>query len=252
MRETLIVGNWKMNGSISLIKEMVETLRSEIDVNNLPCTVAFCPPALYVDSFLAAVKDTGIKVGTQNIYPKPSGAFTGEISAPMLKEWQVDFCIVGHSERRSYFGETDEMVNQKSAILLENGIRPIICVGETLDQRESGEHESVVIDQLNKALANLSSDQLKSCVIAYEPVWAIGTGKTATSEQANQMHKVIRKQLEAISGSETAEAFPILYGGSANAKNAAELLAQSDIDGLLVGGASLKPADFSTMIKAKS
>lgn len=252
MREILIAGNWKMNGSIALIGQMMETLRSKLDISKPPCSIAICPPYLYAAALQSAVEGTAVAVGVQNVYTETQGAYTGETSAPIIKECGIPFCIVGHSERRTYFGETDKIVNQKAKILLDHGIRPIICVGETLEQRESGNHEAIVIDQVKKALEGFSKDQLKQSVLAYEPIWAIGTGKTATPEQANQMHKVIRKELESIGGSDIAQDFTIQYGGSVNAKNAKELLGQPDIDGALVGGASLKPDDFVTIILAVS
>lgn len=250
VRRKLIAGNWKMNGSVSLAKELINTIKEKVQLDQSSCQVAICPPFTLLGAFGDAAQNTAVLTGAQNVYTKPSGAYTGEISVNLLKEVNATYCIIGHSERRTYFGETDELVNEKTKILLENGIRPIVCVGETLEEREAGNHEKVVIDQINKDLSGISADQLMQCVIAYEPVWAIGTGKTATPEQANQMHTVIRAQLAELFSQEKADQTLILYGGSMNAKNADSLLQQSDIDGGLIGGASLKPDDFCVIIQA--
>ncbi len=247
----LVVGNWKMNGSRSLIEQMVETLKQEV-LNPPLAQVAICPPFPLIPALESAVAQSSIGVGAQNVSNHLSGAYTGDVSVSMLKEFNVTYGIVGHSERRSYFGETDELVQQKVKILLEHGIRPIMCIGESLEQRESGEHEATVLYQLVEGLKDIAADQIAQCVIAYEPVWAIGTGKTATPEQANQMHQVIRTKLIELTSEESAKAIPILYGGSVKGSNAAELLNQSDIDGALVGGASLKPDDFCQIIRGAS
>ncbi len=248
--EKFIIGNWKMNGSQSLIKTMVEALHKTIEQDSPNAQVVVCPPFPYLGLLQKTIQGTAVKAGAQNVYYELSGAYTGEISVNMLNEWGSTYCIIGHSERRSYFGETDELVQKKAVVLLENNITPVICVGETLEQREKGEHESTVVGQLTKALDGISASDLARCIIAYEPVWAIGTGKTATDEQANDMHKVARTKLAELTDDNTAKNIPILYGGSVNAKNAAGLLSQSDIDGSLVGGASLKPDDFCTIVKS--
>ena len=246
----LIIGNWKMNGSGSLIATMVEALKGVIEQTSSRAQVVICPPFPYLGLLKQAVGEGAIGIGAQNVHTQLSGAFTGEISVTILKEWGTTHCIVGHSERRSNFGETDELVQQKAKILLEHKIQPVICVGESLQQRENSQHESTVIGQLTIALNGISTEKLAQCIIAYEPVWAIGTGKTATAEQANQMHVVIRSKLAEYTTESMARIIPILYGGSVNAKNAGSLLQQSDIDGSLVGGASLKPEDFCQIIQA--
>ena len=249
MKRNLVVGNWKMNGSVSLIAEMVQALRAN-EKPEVSCQIAICPPFTLLGTLHEAAKDSAIAVGAQNVYTETSGAYTGEISVSLLKEWGTTYCIVGHSERRVSFGETDSFVHDKVEVLLNNGIRPIFCVGESLEQREQGIHESKIVQQINEGLKGFSSEQLTQCVIAYEPIWAIGTGKTATPEQANQMHGVIRKEVEKLSSKEIADSLHILYGGSVSGGNAKILLSQSDIDGALVGGASLKPADFCQIINA--
>lgn len=237
-----------MNGSSSLIKEIVAALKSSSNLDSSKVQVVICPPAPFLSLLQKTIGESTIKTGAQNSYTQASGAYTGEISATMLKEVGVSFGIVGHSERRSYFGETDKIVQQKAKILLAHDLQPIICVGESLEQRENGEYENTILKQLNAGLAEFTLEELTQCVIAYEPIWAIGTGKTASPEQANQMHEVIRGKLTELTNEEVAKTIPILYGGSVNAKNAQTLLGQPQIDGALVGGASLKPEDFITII----
>lgn len=239
-----------MNGSKALIQELVSAITNQQKVE--PGSVVICPPFLLVSSLLEATKDTGIGVGAQNVHTELSGAYTGETSTPLLQELGIGYCIVGHSERREYFGEDDVLVNLKIKRLLEANIVPIYCVGELLEQREQNQHESTVIAQMKDGLKDLSADDLRRCVIAYEPVWAIGTGKTATPEQANSMHTVIRKQIAEIGGEDVAQQMQILYGGSVKGANANDLLGQSDIDGALVGGASLKADEFCKIIAAAS
>ncbi|MBF0276549.1 MAG: triose-phosphate isomerase [SAR324 cluster bacterium] len=239
-----------MNGSQALVASMVESIKSVINQTSSSVQVVVCPPFPYLGVLKQAIGDANIGIGAQNVHTQLSGAFTGEISVGILKDWQTTHCLVGHSERRSLFGETDQLVQEKTKLLLDHEIKPVICVGETLEQRESGQHESTVTQQLKVALKGLSSSELERSVVAYEPVWAIGTGKTASEEQANQMHIVIRKTLEEHATPDLAKSVMILYGGSVNAKNAGSLLQQSDIDGCLVGGASLKPEDFSQIIQA--
>jgi len=248
MRGKLIAGNWKMNGSFSLIDEMFKVLCPSVEKG--VCEVVICPPDVLISSMKKKFEGTRIAVGAQNVHSEVSGAFTGETSVSLLQECEVHWCIVGHSERRMIFDETDEFIRSKTETLLKHAIRPILCVGETLQQRESGNYEEVVFAQLGKGLAGLEEDDQLRCVVAYEPVWAIGTGKTATPEQANSMHRVIRNELESIGSSKVAEKMMILYGGSVNAENAETLLSQSEIDGVLVGGASLKTEVFPQIVKA--
>ncbi|MBC8258332.1 MAG: triose-phosphate isomerase [SAR324 cluster bacterium] len=250
MRTRLVVANWKMNGSFALLDEMLSILEPLMD--KTASEVVLCPPDVLLSSMKSAVEGTQIAVGAQNVHSEVSGAFTGETSAGLLQECGVQWCIVGHSERRNLFAETDEFIRSKTETLLKHGIRPILCIGESLEQREAGKHEEVVIAQLGKGLAGLAVDDQNRCVVAYEPIWAIGTGKTATPEEANSMHKIIRKELESLASPEVAEKMQILYGGSVNAENAETLLSQSEIDGALVGGASLKTAAFPQIVVAGS
>ena len=245
MRKPIIAGNWKMNMTPTEAKTLVNELIPL--VKDAACEVVVCPP--YVDLALAAelTKGTNIRVGAQNIHWAEKGAFTGEISAAMLKDIGLRYAIVGHSERRQYQGESDQTVALKAKAALAAGITPIVCVGETLAEREAGKTEEVVKRQL-AAVIHENGCCITEIVVAYEPVWAIGTGKTATPEQAQAVHAVLRAQLQA--ASEKAAGIRILYGGSMNASNAAELLAQPDIDGGLIGGAALKAADFLTIIAA--
>ena len=248
MRAKLVAANWKMNGSFSLLDKVLDILRP--NMGNTSCQVVICPPHVLLSSLNNAVEGTGIEVGAQNVHSELSGAFTGETSAILLKECGVQWCIVGHSERRMLFDESDEFIRSKTGALLNHGIRPILCIGESLEERDSGKHEEVVVRQLRKGLSDLNIEDLSSCVVAYEPIWAIGTGKTATPEQANSMHAIIRKEIGSLGNSEVAANIQILYGGSVNVENAEYLLAQSEIDGALVGGASLKIEDFSHIVAA--
>ena len=248
MRAKLIAANWKMNGSFALIDSMHKVLSPLLKKTIFE--VVICPPDVLLSSMNNTVKGSRIAVGAQNVHSETSGAFTGETSAPLLQECGVQWCIVGHSERRILFGETDEFIRSKTETLLKHGIRPILCIGETLEHREYGNHEEVVIAQLVKGLSGLAVDHQKRCVLAYEPIWAIGTGKTATPEQANSMHKIIRKELESLASPEAAEKMQILYGGSVNVENAEILLSQSEVDGALVGGASLKIETFPQIVAA--
>ncbi|MBQ3201840.1 MAG: triose-phosphate isomerase, partial [Clostridia bacterium] len=211
--------------------------------------VVICPPYLAIPTAAELVKGTNIALGAQNIHWAEKGAFTGEISAKMLKEVGVSYAIIGHSERRQYFGETDETVNMRTKAAIAAGITSIICVGESLEERETGKTEAIVSAQAEKALAGIEAEDVKALVIAYEPIWAIGTGKTATKEQANETIACIRETVKKLYGKETAEAVRIQYGGSMNPKNAAELMAMPEIDGGLIGGASLKAEDFSKVVK---
>ena len=248
MRKPLIAGNWKMNGNRGLAAEMLQAMESSLDQTS--ADVVVCPPFSLLQNVGECFEKTPVFLGAQNVHAQLSGAYTGEISAPMLNEMDVKWCIVGHSERRAQFSETDAIVRQKVGILLQNGIQPIMCVGESLEEREAGKHEEVVVEQLKNGLSGLAADDQLRCTIAYEPVWAIGTGKTATPEQANSMHLVIRNQLAELANEQFATKMRILYGGSVNADNAEELLGQSEIDGALVGGASLKTDQFPDIITA--
>jgi triosephosphate isomerase len=211
--------------------------------------VAICPTFTSLAAAVEVLKGSNVKVGAQNIHWADNGAFTGEISGAMLKEIGVEYVIVGHSERRQYFGETDETVSKRVKAALKNGIKPIVCVGETLAEREANKTNAVLKTQLDGAFAGFSKEDMATVVIAYEPVWAIGTGKTATNEIAQDAHAFIRKELAALFGSDVAEAIRIQYGGSMKADNSAALIAQKDIDGGLVGGASLKASDFEALVK---
>lgn len=250
LRAAVIAGNWKMNNNRSQTKDLIEELRPL--VKDADCGIVVCVPFTNLETAIDAAKGSNIKVGAQNCHYEKSGAFTGEISADMLTEMGVEYVVIGHSERRQYFGETDETVNLRTKAALSAGLKVILCVGELLSDREKGITEEVVAMQTKVALAGISADELKNIIIAYEPVWAIGTGKTATSEQANEVNAFIRKTVESLYGKSSADAITIQYGGSMNASNADELLAQSDVDGGLIGGASLKAADFSAIINAAS
>ena len=242
-RKPFIAGNWKMNmtaeSGAKLIKELAPL------VANANCDVALCVPAILIPEMTKAAQGTNIAIGAENIHWAKSGAYTGEISADMLKEYGVKCAIIGHSERRQYFGETDESVNKRTLAALENGITPIVCVGETLEERESGVTESVLSRQLEQGLKGV--EDIAKVVIAYEPVWAIGTGKTATDEQAQETIAFIRKKIGQLFCPKCAERIIIQYGGSMNAGNCKGLMAQPDIDGGLIGGASLK-LDFATIV----
>ena len=245
-RKTLIAGNWKMNKTVAEALPLIEALKARAAVMQ-GVDVAVCPPFTTLAAVAKAVAGTPIRVGAQNVHWEASGAFTGEISAAMLAEIPVTYAIIGHSERRQYFGETDETVNKRLKAALAAGLTPIVCVGELLAQRESGQTEKVVAAQIAKGLAGLSAEQVARTVIAYEPVWAIGTGRTATPPQAQEVHALIRALLRQAHGS-VAESVRILYGGSMKKENARDLLSQPDIDGGLIGGASLKADEFLGII----
>ena len=248
-RKTIIAGNWKMNKTASETKKFAEELKALLPKAKW-CDIVVCVPSVNIAAALKGFKDARVSVGAQNVFYEKSGAYTGEVSADMLKDLGVKYVIIGHSERRQYFGETDFTVNRKVLAALEAGLHPIICVGETLEQRELGITMELIALQVKSALAGVPAEKLRKCVIAYEPVWAIGTGKTATAEQAQEVCEFIRATVRKLYDAKTARALPVLYGGSMNAKNCAELLACPDIDGGLIGGASLKPADFSVIINA--
>ena len=246
MRKKVIAGNWKMNMLPNEAMSFIETLSSQVkDTNN---EVILCVP--YTDLFysLLTVQGTNIKIGAQNMHWAEKGAYTGEVAPEMLKCIGVEYVIIGHSERRQYFAETDETVNKKLKAAIAHDLKPIVCVGETLEQRESGKTEEVITTQTKLALNGLSKEDVVKTIIAYEPIWAIGTGKTATSEDANNSIKAIRKEIENIYGKAVAKEVIILYGGSVKSTNAKELFETSDIDGGLVGGASLKADEFAKII----
>jgi triosephosphate isomerase (TIM) len=250
MRRKVIAGNWKMNKDIhetaNLIVELMERMKdfkSQVDV-------VICPPYTSLVVAKSLIKDSQIKLGAQNMSQYDDGAYTGEISAKMLTTIGCQYIIIGHSERRQYFKETDDLVNSKVRKALSVGLTPIVCIGETLEEREAGVTDRIITTQIKGVLRELSSSEVEKIIIAYEPVWAIGTGKNATPEQANQVHKLIRKLIGQLYSWSLAEKILIQYGGSMNAQNAASLLSQSDIDGGLIGGASLKSDAFLTIIQA--
>lgn len=248
-RKTVIAGNWKMNMLASEIKPFMEQLKENLPKTRT-CDVVLCTPAPLLPAMIKAGKDCKVAAGGQDVSKYEKGAYTGEVSAAQLADIGAKYCIVGHSERRQYHGEDDMLINAKVKALLEKGIIPIICVGESLEQREMDLTMEYVAYQVKAALSGVDASQLRRCIIAYEPIWAIGTGKTATAEQAEEVCQGIRAVVRGIYGARPARAVSILYGGSMNAKNAFELLAQPDIDGGLIGGASLKPVDFSEIVKA--
>ena len=248
-RKTIIAGNWKMNMLNSQVKPFAEELKGLINKAKW-CEVVVCVPYIMAPAALKAFKDCRIEVGVQNVNQFESGAYTGEVSANMLADLGVKYVIIGHSERRQYYGETDISVNQKVHAAINAGLSPIICVGETLEQRELGVTIELVTLQVKTALAGVPAEKMRKVVIAYEPIWAIGTGKTATAEQANEVCSEIRAVIRKLYGARIARAVTIQYGGSMNDGNAAELLAQPDIDGGLIGGASLVASKFAGIVSA--
>ena len=246
MKRDIIAGNWKMNNTQAGTKALIKDLAPL--VADATCEVVICVPFTDIEVARKAIRGTNIKLGAQNVHWAPKGAFTGEISAEMLKELKVEYVIIGHSERRQYFGETDASVNARTKAALLGGLKVILCVGETLEERESGKTAEVVIRQINGGLEGIEKADLKKIVVAYEPVWAIGTGKTATAQEANDTIAIIRKAVRKLYGKTAANALRIQYGGSMNAKNAAELMAMPEIDGGLIGGASLKAPDFAAVV----
>ena len=246
MRKPIIAGNWKMNKTPAEAKELVAALVES--VKDAECDVVVCVPATNFAAVKEAAEGSNIKLGAQNVHFAASGAYTGELSADMLKACGVEYVVIGHSERRQYFGETDKTVNLRTKAAVAAGIVPIICVGELKDERESGYTDIIVEYQTLMALHGLTNDEIKNVVIAYEPVWAIGTGLTATDEQANETIGVIRKAIERKYGKDVADTVRIQYGGSMNPKNVKGLMAQPEIDGGLIGGASLKAPDFTAVV----
>ncbi|MBO3063261.1 MULTISPECIES: triose-phosphate isomerase [Mammaliicoccus] len=250
MRKPIIAGNWKMNKTVQEAKDFVNELPALPDTNEVDSVI--CAPTLQLDALVNLTKEgvaQGLQIGAQNAYFEDNGAFTGETSPAALEDLGVKYVVLGHSERREYFGETDEDVNKKALAVFSHNMTPIICVGETLEEREAGKAESVVGGQVEAALKGFSKDQVKSTVIAYEPIWAIGTGKSSTSEDANQMCAHVRNVVAGAFSPEEADALRVQYGGSVKPENIKEYMAQSDIDGALVGGASLKVDSFVALLE---
>ena len=243
MRNKIIAGNWKMNmlpnEAINFLTELPNFIK------DCKHEVILCVPFIDLFYSLLAVQETNIKIGAQNMHWEEKGAYTGEVSGQMLKSINVEYVIIGHSERRAYFNETDETVNKKVKSALENELKPIVCVGESLEQKEAGKTEEIITGQIEKALEQINKEDMPKIIIAYEPIWAIGTGKTATAEDANNSIKAIRNKIKELYDEETAQNVHILYGGSVKASNAKELFETSDIDGALIGGASLKVDEFA-------
>ncbi|MEG2246381.1 MAG: triose-phosphate isomerase [Paraclostridium sp.] len=246
MRKPIIAGNWKMHKTIAEAVEFVDQIKGK--VNNTDVEAVICAPFTLLKDLKEATKGTDIKIGAQNMHYADNGAFTGEISAPMLNELNIDYVVLGHSERREYFNETNETVNKKVLKALESGIDPILCIGETLEEREANKTKDKCRVQVEKGLENVSKDDMKKVVIAYEPIWAIGTGKTATAEEANDVIAYVREVVKGLYGEEISEEVRIQYGGSVKPANVSEIMNQTDIDGALVGGASLQPADFTELV----
>lgn len=248
-RKTIIAGNWKMNHTASEAKQFAESFKAALPRNKW-CDIVLCVPFVDIPAAVRAFKDSRVAVGAQNVYFEKSGAFTGEISADMLRDLGVKYVIVGHSERRALFCETDDIVNRKVRAALDAQLHPIICVGESLQQREMGVTMELVALQVKAALSGVSAEEVRRCVIAYEPIWAIGTGRTATPEQAGEVCGFIRGIVRGLYGARIARSITIQYGGSMSPGNAEQLLALEDIDGGLIGGASLKSQDFAVIIGA--
>ncbi len=249
MRKKVIAGNWKMNMDLTGTVNLISGIKNGLDVAS-DVQVIVCPPFTSLETAVEMAKDSPIKVGAQNMFYEDSGAYTGEISAKMLKSVGCEYVILGHSERRAIFGESNEWINKKIHKALSEELNVIFCVGETLEERESGTMENVLKTQITEGLKNITEEQIKNVIIAYEPVWAIGTGKTATPQQADDAHKFIRNLITELYNANAAENFTIQYGGSVKPNNAAELLSQPNIDGALVGGAALKADSFIEIIKA--
>ncbi len=249
-RSAVIAGNWKMNNTPAETTALINEMKPL--VKDADCDVVLCVPFVDIAAAVEAAKGSNIKIGAENVHFKDSGAYTGEISAKMLTASGVEYVVVGHSERRQYFGETDQTVNLRTLAAVNAGLTAIVCVGETLEQRELGYTETLLKYQTKMALTNVSKEQLKNIIVAYEPVWAIGTGVTATAEQADEGNGYVRAAIAEVYGADVAETVTVQYGGSMNAKNADELVAKINVDGGLIGGASLKAADFAAIVKAAS
>ncbi len=251
MRTKIVAGNWKMNKTFSDAEELLTEIAEKIeDINLEGIEIIVCPPSLYLELATDVAEESKFAVGAQNVNENPKGAFTGEISVEMLDSVGVDYSIIGHSERRTYYKETNEQLAKKVDACLEGSISPIFCFGEVLEEREANKHFEVVKQQLEESLFHLKEAEMENVVLAYEPVWAIGTGKTASPEQAQEIHAFVRKTLADKYGQALADKISILYGGSCNPKNAKELFANPDVDGGLIGGASLKAEDFVSIVKS--
>lgn len=250
MKSKLVIGNWKMNQSFEEAESLATAIQDEIAEIHLQTEVVICPPFPYLELITDLADEANFYAGAQNCSQFNNGAYTGEVSAEMLVSLGVEFCIVGHSERRKYFGETNAIIAEKVNRLMEHELIPVVCCGEQLEDRKTGNHFKVVETQIQESLFHLSKEEIEHVVIAYEPVWAIGTGETATPAQAEEMHRFIRTLIEKKYGTEIAFNTYIIYGGSCNAKNAMDLFSQENVDGGLIGGASLKAADFVQIIEA--
>ena len=249
MRRYVIAGNWKMNMTPNSAKALINEMKPLV-AGKGNCDVVLCVPAIDIPAAVEAAAGSNIKIGAENVHFKASGAYTGEISAEMLCEAGVEYVVIGHSERCQYFGETDQTVNLRTLAALNAGLKAIVCVGETLEQRELGYTETLLKFQTKMALTNVTAEQMKNVIVAYEPVWAIGTGVTATADQADEGNGYVRAAIAEMFGAEVAEATTVQYGGSMNDKNAAELLSKENVDGGLIGGASLKSAAFAAIVEA--
>ncbi len=249
-RSAVIAGNWKMNKTPAETTALINEMKPL--VKDADCKVVLCVPFVDIDAAVKAAEGSNIEIGAENVHFKANGAYTGEISAEMLTACGVKYVVIGHSERRQYFGETDQTVNLRTLAALNAGLTAIVCVGETLEQRELGYTETLLKFQTKMALTNVTAEQLKNIIIAYEPVWAIGTGVTATADQADEGNGFVREAIAEVYGKEVADTVTVQYGGSMNAKNADELLSKINVDGGLIGGASLKAEDFSIIVKAAS
>ncbi len=250
MRKNIVAGNWKMNKTVQEGIELAKEVSKRVDAITPKCKIVLGTPFVHITEVVKNVNEDKIAVAAQNCANKESGAYTGEVSASMVKSTGAKYVILGHSERRAYYGENSTILKEKTDLALANDLLPIFCIGEVLSERESNKHFEVVKSQISDALFHLSADQFKKLVLAYEPVWAIGTGKTASSDQAQEMHAYIRGLVADKYGKEVADSVSILYGGSCNAGNAKELFANPDVDGGLIGGASLKAEDFLAIINA--
>ncbi len=250
MRKKVIAGNWKMNNGINETVGLISEIKKELSGKKNSADVIICPPFINLETAKALLKNSTIKLGAQNLYFEESGAFTGEISAQMLKSVGCEFVIIGHSERRTIFGENDKVVNKKIKTAIKNGLKPIFCVGETLEEREKGETFRIIETQITDGLNGIDEGELENLIVAYEPVWAIGTGRNATPQQAQEVHSFIRGLISKLYSQTFATQLVIQYGGSVKADNAKELLSQPDIDGALVGGACLKADSFVKIIEA--
>ena len=250
MRKKVIAGNWKMNMDMNGTVALISELKNEIRNKNLNASVIVCPPFTNLDTASALIKDSSIKLGAQNMYFEENGAFTGEISPSMLKSVGCEFVILGHSERRTIFGESDQVINKKIKTAVKHGLKPIFCIGETLEEREGGITFKVIEKQISNGLEGLSGTDLAELIVAYEPVWAIGTGRNATPRQAQEVHQFIRGLIAGQLSQSFADQLVIQYGGSVKADNASDLLSQPDIDGALVGGACLKADSFIKIVEA--